>query len=45
MFGRQRLTDKNARLKAKADKLNFYLNLDGKFPPEVWIPMIGEVEL
>lgn len=45
MFGRKKLSDKNTIQKAKADIYNFYLNLDGKFTPEVWIPMIGNVEL
>lgn len=45
MFGRKKLTDKNAKQKQKAEKLGFYLNLDGKFPPSEWIPMIGDVVL
>lgn len=45
MFGRKKLSDKNAKQKEKADKLGFYLNLDGRFPPCEWIPMIGDVVL
>jgi hypothetical protein len=45
MFGRKKISDKNAKQKEKADKLGFYLNLDGKFPPSEWIPMIGDVVL
>lgn len=45
MFGRKKLSEKNAKQKEKADKLGFYLNLDGRFPPAEWIPMIGDVVL
>jgi hypothetical protein len=42
MFGRNKLTDKNKTQINKANKYGFYLNLDGKFQPETWIPMIGD---
>jgi hypothetical protein len=42
MFGRNKLTDKNKTQLNKANKYGFYLNLDGKFQPETWIPMIGD---
>ena len=45
MFGRKKISDKNAKQKEKADKLGFYLNLDGRFTPAEWIPMIGDVVL
>lgn len=41
LFGRKVATEKHRIQKAKADNIQFYLNLPGKFPPEKWIPLIG----
>lgn len=41
LFGRNVPSQTNLNMKGKADAHHFYLNLPGKFTPEVWIDMIG----
>jgi hypothetical protein len=41
MFGRNHPAEKHRINKAKAENYEFYLNLNGKYPPERWIPLIG----
>lgn len=40
LFGRDNPSEKKLKQLQKARKLNFYLNIDSRFPPEVWIHWI-----
>jgi hypothetical protein len=40
MYGRVQPAIRKMRQHEKAKQMGFYLNLDGRFPPSVWIPML-----
>lgn len=40
LFGRNNPADIKLRQREKAKELGFYLNLNGRYPPETWIQMI-----
>lgn len=45
VYGRNEPAGKHRLQRARAENHGFYLNMNGRFSPEKWIPMIGSIEM
>lgn len=45
VYGRKDPAEKHRIQRARAENYRFYLNMNGRFGPEKWIPMIGSIEM